>query len=58
MVAVGVGNEYLTVGVARYQFHNALHSQGIEFVEYVVEQQQWGSGVGCFAQEVKLRQFQ
>ena len=58
MVAIGIGYEYLTETVARHKLHNLLHTMRVEFVEYVVEQQEW-CGLGCCApQEVELGEFQ
>ena len=39
MVAVGVGNEYLSELVTGHQADNLLHAFGVQFVEDVVEQE-------------------
>ena len=39
MVAVGVGDEYLSETVARYKLYNLFNTVGVEFVENVVEQE-------------------
>lgn len=58
MVAVGVGDEYLTETIARNQLHDRFNSLGIKFVEYIVKQEQWrGVGTGAL-QETELRQLQ
>ena len=40
MGAVGIGDEYLAKARAGYKLHYALHTCGVELVEYVVEQEQ------------------
>ena len=39
MVAVGVGNEYLSELVTGHQADDLLHAFGVQFVEDVVEQE-------------------
>ena len=41
--AIGVGNKYLSETLARNQFYNLFHTNGVEPVENIVEQQD-----GCF----------
>ena len=58
MLAVGVGNEYLTEAVAGHQAHNLLHPLSIQFVEEVVEQQERRRFRCRALEEVELSQFQ
>ena len=58
MLAVGVGDEYLSETIARYQVHNLFHPVGIKLVEDVVEQQNWCRMRRRVAQEVELRKLQ
>ena len=58
MVAIGIGDEYLSEVVAGHQTYNLLHTLGVELVEDVVEQQQRRRLRARPLQEVKLRQFQ
>ena len=58
MVTVGVRDEDLSEGIARYQSHDLLHPFCIQFVENIVQQQQ-GCRLGCRPfQEVELGEFQ
>ena len=44
VVAVRISDEDLAIAVVGNQSDNLFHAAGIEFVEDVVEQEQWGSG--------------
>ena len=57
MFAVGVGDEYLPEGIAGHEFHNLCHPVRVQFVEYVVQQQDGREAVHSF-QEVELRQLE
>ena len=58
MVAVGVGDEYLSKTRRTNNLHNTLHTVGVEFVEDVVEQEQRCCARGSALEEVKLCQFE
>ena len=55
--AVGVGNEYLTKYIARYELHDALDTLRVELVKQVVKQQ-YRCRVAIVGQEVVLCQLQ
>ena len=58
MVAVGVGDEYLSELIAPHNLYNLLHPGSIEFVENVVEQEDRRcTAIGLF-EEIKLRQLE
>ena len=58
MFPVGICNEDLAKVVAGHQLHYLFHASGIQFVEYVVEQQQ-GSGLAArVLEELELCQLQ
>ena len=58
MVAIGIGDEYLSEVVAGDEAHYLLHTLGIELVKDVIEQQEGRGLRTCTLQEVELRQFQ
>ena len=47
VVAVGVGDEYLSKLLAGHQLDDMLHPMRVELVKNVVEQQQWLFAVGA-----------
>ena len=57
MVAIGIGDEYLSEVVAGDEAHYLLHTLGIELVKDVIEQQEGRGLRTCTLQEVELRQF-
>ena len=54
MVAVGIGDEYLSKIGTRYQVDNRLYPLGIQLVEDIVEQQEGRSTRYRASQEIKL----
>ena len=58
MLAVGVGDEDLSEGVAGDEVDDLLHATGVELVEDVVQQEQGGGLAACSLQEVELGEFQ
>jgi hypothetical protein len=58
VVSIGVGDENLSIFIASNQFYYLLYSLCIQFVEDVIEQQQWGSLRVRTFQEVELSQLQ
>ena len=47
VLAVGVSNENLSECFVVGELYDLFDASGIEFVEYVVEQQQWGGVAAC-----------
>ena len=58
MVAIGVGDEYLSESRRTNYLYDALHTDGVELVEDVVEKEQGCGARGSALEEVKLRQFE
>ena len=58
MVKILIRNEYLSEGIARYQSHDLLHPLCIQFIEDIIQQQQWCSFRCGKFQEVELPEFQ
>ena len=41
VLAVGVGDEYLSELLPYHQLYDSLHAFAIQFVEYIIEQKDW-----------------
>lgn len=58
MLAVGVGDEDLSEGIAGDEVDNLFDTLGIEFVEDVVEEEQGSGFASCAFEKVELGEFQ
>ena len=58
VLAVGVGDEDLSEGIAGDDVDDLLNALGIEFVEDVVEKEEGSGAAACAFEEIKLCEFE
>ena len=58
MVSVRIRDENLSELISCHETHDLFHPLGIQLVEDIIEQEEWGSLRVRALEEIKLREFQ